>query len=81
MPNENPTPSTPTRAIPDFNNNGVPDYREGWFWSGAWRFFSWGVRTFAKPHTLIYKGVDAAERARADALAAGMVPQMPGKAS
>ena len=68
---EDTTPATPTRAFPDFNGNGVPDYREGWFWRGLWSAFSWTVKTFAKPHTLAYRGVVAAEQYREAAQAAG----------
>lgn len=70
---ENPTPAAPTRAFPDFNGNGVPDYQEGWFWRTTWTIFSGLVRTFAKPYTLIYKGVEAAERMRAES----QVPRIP----
>jgi hypothetical protein len=50
----------------DFNGNGVPDYREPWFWRGLWSGVQWAVLTFAKPHTLAYRGVVAAQRARAE---------------
>jgi hypothetical protein len=53
----------------DFNGNGVPDYREPWFWGGLWTVVSWTVRTFAKPHTLAYRAVLEAERYRAAVLA------------
>lgn len=57
----------------DFNNNGVPDYREPWFWGGLWTAVSWTVRTFASPHTLAYRAVVAAEKYRAEA----QVPRLP----
>ncbi|MFE8599836.1 hypothetical protein [Archangium violaceum] len=53
----------------DFNGNGVPDYKEPWFWSGAWTAFAWLVKTLAKSHTLAYRAVVEAEKYRAAALA------------
>ncbi|WP_309887526.1 hypothetical protein [Archangium sp.] len=64
------TPS-PSKPFPDVDGNGVADYREGWFWRGTWRLVSKLVLTFAKPHTLAYKGVVAAEKARAEASTPG----------
>jgi hypothetical protein len=62
-------PERPTLLI-DFNGNGVADYEEPWFWSGLWGVVSWAVKTFAKPKTLAYRGVIAAENYRAAVLAA-----------
>ncbi|ATB36281.1 hypothetical protein CYFUS_001695 [Cystobacter fuscus] len=45
----------------DFNNNGVPDFQESWFWRGVWRGAALLVKTFAKPHTVAYRAVVAAE--------------------
>ena len=39
----------------DFNNNGIPDYREGWFWRTALDVGSFFALTFAKPHTVAFK--------------------------
>ncbi|QRN92834.1 hypothetical protein JRI60_26865 [Archangium violaceum] len=69
-PSENPTPPTPSKAFPDFNNNGIADYREGWFWRTTWRAFRWAVHRFAAPHTVLYKAVEVADQAHA-AIGAG----------
>ena len=58
----------------DLNRNGIPDYREPWFWGGVWRGVSWLVRTFASPKTLAFQAVQHAERFRADVLGAGRNP-------
>lgn len=52
------------RPFPDFNNNGIPDYQEGWFYQALW----FGVRIVAAivpQHTLFARGVGKAEEFRA----------------
>jgi hypothetical protein len=61
---ENPTPPSRSAGFPDFNGNGVPDYQEGWFWRASWAVFAGLVKAFAPKHTLIHRGVMAAEDAR-----------------
>jgi hypothetical protein len=58
----------------DLNRNGIPDYREPWFWRGLWRAVSWAVRTFASPDTLAFRAVQHAERFREDVLKSGRNP-------
>lgn len=48
----------------DINHNGIPDYQEPWLWRGVWTVFSFLVRVFAPPHTIIARGVNAVDQAR-----------------
>lgn len=48
----------------DLNHNGIPDYEEPWLWRFVWGAFSFAVRVFAPPHTIIARGVNAVEQAR-----------------
>lgn len=48
----------------DLNHNGIADYKEPWLWRFVWSAFSFAVRVFAPPHTIIARGVNAVEQAR-----------------
>ena len=54
----------------DFNNNGVPDFQEGWFWLGILNGAKALALAFAKPHTVAYRAaqaVDGLQQAARDA--------------
>ena len=53
----------PPRLL-DLDGNGVPDWREPWFWERLWTAVSWLVRTCAAPDTLAHRAVVEAERWR-----------------
>ena len=55
-------------VFPDFNNNGIPDYKEPWFWKLTWRLNLFIARTFSPPHTAYRRGLETIESARAKAL-------------
>lgn len=48
----------------DLNHNGIPDYEEPWLWRFVWNAFSFAVRVFAPPHTILARGVSAVDQAR-----------------
>lgn len=43
---------------PDFNNNGIPDYKEPLIWRLLGGFVAKIVMTFAAEHTVAYKVSD-----------------------
>ena len=48
----------------DLNGNGIPDYREPWLYRAAWTLIRFAVG-FVPQHTLLARGVEAAEAQRA----------------
>ena len=43
----------------DLDNNGVPDWKEPWFWKAAGTWVASAVKMFAPSHTLAWRVSDA----------------------